>query len=66
MKTYKSFKDIDNDLRRLDLERQIAWEELKLVKEDIKEDLQPINWVRSAIKMAGKMGGFMLLKKIIK
>ena len=66
MKTYNSFKDIDNDLKKLNLERQIAWEELKLVKEEFKEDLQPINWVSSALKVVGKMGGFMLLKKIIK
>ncbi|MBQ0786441.1 MAG: hypothetical protein KBT69_03010 [Oceanihabitans sp.] len=66
MKTYNSFKDIDNELKKLDLERQIAWEELKLVKEEFKEDLQPLNWVSSALKIAGKMGGFMLLKKIIK
>jgi hypothetical protein len=66
MKTYNSFKDIDNDLKKLDLERQIAWEELKLVKEAFKEDLQPLNWVNSALKIVGKMGGYMLLKKIIK
>ncbi|QRM89783.1 hypothetical protein FG167_11275 [Lacinutrix sp. WUR7] len=66
MKTYNSFKDIDNDLKKLDLERQIAWEELKLVKEEFKEDLQPLNWVNTALKIAGKMGGYMLLKKIIK
>ncbi|WP_452228795.1 DUF6327 family protein [Lacinutrix sp. MEBiC02404] len=66
MKTYNSFKDIDNDLKKLYLERQIAWEELKLVKEEFKEDLNPLNWVRTALKIAGKMGGFMLLKKIIK
>ncbi len=66
MKTYNSFKDIDNDLKKLDLERQIAWEELKLVKEEFKEDLQPLNWISSALKVVGKMGGFMLLKKIIK
>jgi len=65
MKTYNSFKDIDNDLKKLNLE-QIAWEELKLVKEEFKEDLQPLNWVSSALKVVGKMGGFMLLKKIIK
>jgi len=66
MKTYNSFKDIDDDLKKLDLERQIAWEELKLVKEEFKEDLQPLNWVSYALKVVGKMGGFMLLKKIIK
>lgn len=66
MKTYNSFKEIDNDLKKLSLERQIAWEELKLVKNDFKEDIKPLNWVSSALKAASKMGGFMLLKKIIR
>ncbi|WP_452219647.1 DUF6327 family protein [Lacinutrix salivirga] len=66
MKTYNSFDDIDADLKRLNLERQIAWEELKLVKEEFKEDLSPLNWVSSALRAVGKMGGFMLLKKIIR
>ena len=42
MKVYSSFKDIENNLKRLRLERDIAWEELKLMKNEYKEDLKPL------------------------
>ena len=45
MKTYTTFEDINNDLKRYQLERDIAWEELKLIKNEYKEDLHPLNWV---------------------
>ncbi len=32
MKTYNTYKDVKLDLKRLDLERQISWQELKLLK----------------------------------
>ena len=34
MKTYTTFEEIDNDLKRYKLERDIAWEELKLTKSE--------------------------------
>lgn len=66
MKTYKSFDDIDYDLNRLKLEREIAWEELKGVKHEFQEDLRPFNWVSTGLKFAGKYGMFVLLKKIFR
>ncbi len=66
MKTYKSFDDIDYDLNRLKLERDIAWEELKGVKHEFQEDLKPLNWVSTGLKFAGKYGMFVLLKKLIR
>ena len=66
MKKYNTFDDIDNDLRRLDLERKIAWEELKLVQGKVEEDLQPINLMVNVFKVIGKVGLFKLLKKIIR
>jgi len=66
MKKYNTFDDIDNDLRRLDLERKIAWEELKLVQGKVEEDLQPINLMVTVFKVIGKVGLFKLLKKIIR
>ncbi|MBV7267851.1 DUF6327 family protein [Winogradskyella luteola] len=65
MKTYSTFEDIENDLKRLKLERDIAWEELKLVKNEYKEDLKPINWVGSALKLTGKYGLIALIRRII-
>ena len=65
MKTYTSFEQIDNDLKLHKLERDIAWEELKLVKGEIKEDLNPLNWLNSALKLTGKYSFFALIKKWI-
>ncbi|MBR9914408.1 MAG: hypothetical protein GYB32_06195 [Algicola sp.] len=66
MKNYSTFEDIEYDLKRLNLERQIAFEELKGVKGQIKEDLKPLHWLQTAVKYASKFGSLMLLKKIIK
>lgn len=64
--TYKDLESIDKDLKVLNLERQIAWEEIKAVKEEYKEDFRPYNWIQTAVKMASKFGTMVLLKKIIK
>lgn len=66
MKVYNKAEDIDLDLKRLSLEREIALEELKAVKGDFKESLQPAQWVQTGFKVAGKLGVMMLLKKIIR
>ncbi|WP_299101391.1 DUF6327 family protein [uncultured Winogradskyella sp.] len=63
MKTYTNFDDIDNDLKRFKLERDIAWEELKLVKADFKEDLQPLNWLSTALKLTGKYSFIAIIRK---
>ena len=65
MKTYKSFDEIDYDLNRLKLERQIAWEEIKGVKNNFQEEMQPLNWVNTGMKVAGKYGILVLLRKLI-
>ncbi|MGS2727023.1 hypothetical protein ACU8DI_10485 [Psychroserpens sp. BH13MA-6] len=66
MKNYSTFEEIEYDLKRLNLERQIAFEELKGVKGQIKEDLKPLHWLQTVAKYASKFGSLMLLKKIIK
>lgn len=66
MKTYKSFDEIDYDLNRLRLERQIAWEELKVLKNDFQEDMRPLNWMNTGLKAAGKYGVLLLLKRLIR
>ena len=66
MKKYTTFEDIEYDLKRLDLERQIAFEELKELKGDFKDDLRPAHWVQTGLKYAAKFGSLMLLKKLIK
>lgn len=66
MKTYKSFDEIEYELTRLKLERQIAWEEMKGVKYEFQEDMKPLNWISTALSFAGKYGLLVLLKKIVK
>lgn len=66
MKTYNSFEDIEKDLKRLSLERDIAWEELKLRKNELVEDIQPPKWINSVLWAAGKYSFFMLFKRYIK
>ncbi len=66
MKTYNSFEEIDYDLERLKLERQIGFEKLKVVKGEFAENLRPMKWVNSFLSVAGKYGIFVLLKKLFR
>ena len=63
MKTYTTFEEVDNDLKRYKLERDIAWEEFKLTKSELKEDLQPLNWLSTALKLTGKYSFIALIRK---
>lgn len=62
---YTSFEQIKKELVILDLERKIAWEELRSVKHDLQEDLAPSNFVEPALKVVGTVGGLVLLKNLI-
>ncbi|MFB9054117.1 hypothetical protein ACFFVB_13595 [Formosa undariae] len=67
MKTdFKNFKEIKTELKRLDLERQIATEEFKALKGDIQNDLRPLNWVQTVVEYTGKIGSLVLMKKMFK
>lgn len=66
MDTYKDIESIERDLEILDLERKIAFQQIKGLKEEYKEDLKPLSWMQSGLKIIGKLGGMMLVKKIIK
>ena len=61
---YTSFEEIEYDLKRLSLERQIAWEELKAIKYELKQDLKPHGWYESAISYISRLGGIILLRKL--
>ncbi|MBU2997726.1 hypothetical protein KO500_14850 [Cellulophaga baltica] len=63
---YTSFEEIEYDLKRLNLERQIAVEQLKSFKVQVQKDLQPLNWIQSGFKVASKLSTVMLLKKLFK
>lgn len=66
MKTYKTLDDIEFDLRKLTLERNIALEEIKVAKGDFVESIQPAQWMQTGFKMAGKIGLMMFVKKLFK
>ena len=63
---YKNFDEIEYDLQKLDLERKIALEELKGLKQEVKEDLSPYNWLATSISIVKKYGMLYLIKKILK
>ena len=63
---YKNFDEIEFNLKRLKLERQIALEELKGLKQDVQEDLSPYNWVSTAFSAAKKFGMLYILRKVVK
>lgn len=63
---YKNFEQIEYDLKRLNLERQIALEEVKGLKQDVIEDLSPYSWVSTAFSAVKKFGVLYLVKKIIR
>ncbi|MFD2550551.1 hypothetical protein ACFSQP_01860 [Bizionia sediminis] len=62
--TFSNFQQIDIRLRQLDLERQIAKEELKLLKTEISQEFQPYSWVEPLVKGASKYGIFYMLKAL--
>lgn len=66
MKKYKSFKEIELDLKQYSLEKEIALEELKIVKSDFENHLKPLNLLGSVAKFASKYGLLFLLKKMFK
>ncbi len=66
MKNYQSFTEIETDLKRLNLERKIAFEEMKLLKTEFKEDLKPSNWINTILQVVGKYGLYVLMKKFLK
>ncbi|MFD2530300.1 MULTISPECIES: DUF6327 family protein [Polaribacter] len=66
MKNYTSFEEIDRDLKQLALERDIALEELKVVKNDFEESLKPLNILSSSLKFLSKYSALVFIKKIFK
>lgn len=63
---FTSFEEIELELKQYSLEREIALEEIKGLKHQIQEDLQPMNWLQSGFKIAQKLSTVMLLKKLFK
>ncbi len=66
MKNYHNFKEIEKDLKILSLEKQIALEELKNVKNEFAESMKPLNLLTNFLKFASKYGVLFFLKKLFK
>lgn len=66
MRHYRTKSDIKKDLRRLQLERQIALEELKTIKGEFQDHLHPNQWIQMGLKLMSKFWIMLLIKKIIK
>ena len=66
MRIYNSFDEIDFELKKLNLERKIAWEEIKQSGNRVQENLTPNNWIMPILGGIKKFGIFFLLKKIVK
>ena len=65
MRVYENAQEIARDLEVLKLKRDISIEELKLVKQEFKDDLSIANWLRTVLKTIGKVGLFRVAKKVI-
>lgn len=63
---YRNFDEIEFDLKRLKLERAIALEEIKGLKQDVKEDLSPYSWLSTILSAVKKYGMLYLIRKIVK
>ncbi|WP_405384750.1 hypothetical protein [Maribacter sp. LLG6340-A2] len=63
---YKNLDEVEYHLKRLKLEREIALEEIKGLKHDVKEDLSPYNWLSTLLSGVKKFGFLYLAKKIVK
>ncbi len=66
MKEYQSFEEIEQDLKRLSIERKIALEQMKLSKNKFTNNLKQKNWLSLVIDVAGKYGFYVLLKRFFK
>jgi hypothetical protein len=66
MRIYNSFEEIDFEVKKLNLERKIAWEEIKQSGNEMQESLSPYNWITPIISSIKKFGILFLLKKIFR
>ncbi|WP_340201858.1 DUF6327 family protein [Ascidiimonas sp. W6] len=66
MRKYNSFEEIERDLKKLDLERQIAKEQMISLKYHFQESLSPYNWILTTLEAVKKYGIFFLIKRMFK
>ena len=64
MRIYNNAEEISHDLEILKLRRDISIEELKLVKQDFKDEFSVSNWVQVTLKALAKLGVYKMVKKV--
>lgn len=65
-KNYKSFQEIELDLKRLHLERKIALEEIKGLKYELQDIFKPYYWIQTGLGALKRMGVIYLIRRIVK
>jgi|GEM_PF-1634851 len=63
---YNNLEEVEYDLERLSLEKRIAYERFKGIKENVKNDLSPYSWITTVVSAVKKYGMLYLIKKIIR
>lgn len=66
MKIYNSFSEIEIELKKLNLERKIALEEIKYSGNKIQENLTPYSWVSPILNALKKYGVYFLVKRFFR
>ncbi|WP_422859558.1 hypothetical protein ACOKFD_01050 [Flagellimonas sp. S174] len=66
MKVYESLHEIEEDLKIYDLERKIAKEEAKNMGFAVQNGFIPNSITKSILRMAGRYGLMILVKKILR
>lgn len=66
MNQFNSFKELEMELRRISLKREIAKEKLKGSKLEIQSELDSINWLKGTVNVLKKYGTLVLLRRLLK
>ena len=64
--SYNSFDEIKKELKKLNLQRQIAFEEIKGLKYDVQDDFSSQNWLQTALGAIKKFGMLYLIRKVFR
>jgi len=66
MMKFDSFKELELELKRTRLKRNIAKERLKATKLGVQSDIASINWLQKTLDGIKKYGSILLLRKLFK
>lgn len=66
MNKFDSFEELELELKRTRLKRNIAKERLKATKLGVQSDIASINWLQKGLDGIKKYGSILLLRKLFK